>query len=444
MRFLITGLMMSILALGTAFASDGGKGEVTGLPLYEGPIYRSLDSKVEDIAIDPQFHAFQHRGVDEVGFSPLTLEDFRMPTPGRAEMMFNWERMTYPENSKVVWHDAVNNFTVSAFFFTRDMVRDHIQTLIDASYVCDPNIVQQMIDYYAEVTPQSGEAISWVWFSIDDKGESHDMTDPMGNRYFERYLANFKDKFYLEFGLPKAQRIVDKNVNDFLYNYQRRGKFDCGPELHYKKCGDANCDGKCATCTAKCDVKDCVTCREKKVGVGDEALYCNDYTYHGFNLDLNENYVFYPRKAVIEDITYDHVARAYRWKFAWRFNDCEIDFLRQMCQYGEVFDISLVLSDPTWYAHAKVDARLKRSILASMDPTAWGNVWPASKLPLDMSCCTCGLPTCDGNCTINTPVDWDFSRPAENVPTTPSNEAPPKTYEPPQKDKETDVVPGKG
>lgn len=443
MRFLVTGLMMTILALGTAFASDGAKSEVTGLPLYEGPMYRSLDSKTEDIAIDPQFHAFHHRGVDEVGFSPLTLEDFRLPVPGRVQKEFNWERLTYPDNSRVVWHDDCNKYTVSAFFFTRDMVRDHIQTLIDAYYVCDPDVVQQMIDYYAEVTPQSGEAISWVWFSVDE--DKHDITDLGPNRYFERYLANFKDKFYLEFGLPKAQSIVDDNVHEFLYNYQRRGKFVCGPELHYRACGDENCDGGCAKCTATCKEKECNVCREKKVGKGDEALYCQDYKYHGFSLDLNENYVYYPRKVVIEDITYDHVARAYRWKFAWRFNDCEINFLREMCHYGEAFDISLVLSDPTWYAHAKVDARLKRNILASMDPTAWGNVWPASNLPMDMSCCPCGLPTCDGNCSQRELVDWDFSRPAPpNVPETPANNNPPTKYEPPQKDKETDVVPGKG
>ena len=62
---------------------------------------------------------------------------------------------------------------MSAFFFTRDMVRDHIQRLIDEYYICEPDLLQQVIDYYAEVTPQCGEVISWVWFAVDNNKQHH-------------------------------------------------------------------------------------------------------------------------------------------------------------------------------------------------------------------------------------------------------------------------------
>ena len=109
---------------------------------------------------------------------------------------------------------------------------------VDENYVCDPQIAQQVIDYYAEVTPQCGEAISWVWFSIDGPEV---MKGGRENRYFGNYLSNFKDKFYLEFGLPKVQSKVDKADYEFLHQYEKRGKFECGPGFI----------GKCAASAAR-------------------------------------------------------------------------------------------------------------------------------------------------------------------------------------------------
>ena len=107
-------------------------------------------------------------------------------------------------------------------------------------------------------------------------------------------------------------------------------------------------------------------------GRRDKALYCTDYKYHGFNIDMNSHYLYYPRKVVIEDVTYDPLAQAYRWKFAWRFNDCEMDWLKQMCQYGQCAQFALVLSDPTWYGYAVLDGCLKRDLLAVDGPQHLG------------------------------------------------------------------------
>ena len=85
MRYLLAGLMMSMLACGVVYAQDEAatedegavdtRYEVTGIPLYQGPEYDSLDVTAADIEnVLPEFHSFQHRPVDEVGFSPLTLE----------------------------------------------------------------------------------------------------------------------------------------------------------------------------------------------------------------------------------------------------------------------------------------------------------------------------------------------------------------------------------
>jgi hypothetical protein len=433
MRYLLVGLMMGLLAWGAAYAADeqaatdegqaavAGKADVTGIPLYMGPEYRSVDSHQDDITKGLDFHSFQHRPVDEVGYSPLTLEDFRYPVPGRTHK--EWSQMTwyYPEHSRVVWHDADHGFTVTAFFFTRDMVRDHIQRLIDEYYVCEPDLVQQMIDYYAEVTPQCGEAISWVWFRVDDKG--HPYIDQRPNRYFENYLYNFKDKFYLEFGLPKAQAEVDEAVSEFLYQYRERGAHQCGPEFApcvttCDKCAAeaGKCQG-CGTCGVpapekceKCPDFNC-DCPEPYNKPHDQQLICSDFGYKGFTLDVNDHYVYYPRKVVIEDLTYDQVAEAYRWKFAWRFNDCEVCWLQDMCKLGTKVDMALVLTDPTWYAHAELAKPLQRDIMASVDPTTWGNVWPAGKLPYDTECCECLMPDCPGNCTPENPVGWEYKEP---------------------------------
>jgi hypothetical protein len=375
------------------------KFDVSGLPVYHGPLYRSLDSQPLDITKGKQFHSFHHRPVDEVGYSPLTLDDFRFPVVKRTMKEFDLEREYYPKHSKMVWNDFCHGYTVTAFFFTRDMVRDHIQRLIDEYYICDPAILQQTIDYYAEVTPQCGEAISWVWFSVDDS--KHPYADKRENRYFMRYLANFKDKFYLQFGDTNAQDMVDNKVHKFLYQYQKRGKHQCGPD--FKPIDGCTCE--------TCKEEVCSCCPLGYSEPHDCQLLCQDFDYRGFTLDPNQHYLYYPRKVVIEDITYDGVAQAYRWKFAWRFDNCEQDFLAQMCHYGMNNDFALVLSDPTWYGYAKLEKNLTRDILASVDPQTWGNVWPAGKIPIDMENCPCLYPYCDGNCQPEPEVGWEMKAP---------------------------------
>ena len=76
MRYLLAGLMMSLLACGVVYAQDEAatedegavdtRYEVTGIPLYQGPEYDSLDSTAIDIEnVLPEFHSFQHRPVDD-------------------------------------------------------------------------------------------------------------------------------------------------------------------------------------------------------------------------------------------------------------------------------------------------------------------------------------------------------------------------------------------
>jgi len=345
------------------------------------------------------------------------------------------ERLALPKDSVMVWKDDCHKFTVTAYFFTRDMVRDHIQRIFDEYYVCDPQIAQQVIDYYAEVTPQCGEAISWVWFSIDGPEV---MKGGRENRYFGNYLSNFKDKFYLEFGLPKVQEKVDKADYAFLHQYEKRGKFECGPGFKPLACqlanGCAECQQQpCPTCVQggpDCAGNQvCTTCPTPINKLHDKQLICKDFSYKGFGFDPNAHYLYYPKKAVIEDITFDPVARAYRWKFAWRFNDCELDFLRAMCGYGQNTEMALVISDPTWFAHQNIDNKLKRRILASADPTSWGNVWPAGNLPFDNSCCPCQLPNCPGNCQPKAPLGWGLAAPTPVV-ETPVEETPTPEYVP--------------
>lgn len=480
MRCLLVGLMMGLLVWGLAFAADepagqdeqaqvaateqapveqpASKSDVTGLPLYQGPEYSAIQSQKADLNNDPAYHPFAHRPVEQIGYSPLTLEDFRFPVAKRTQKEFSFERMYYPEHAVQVWRDRCYGYTVTAFFFTRDMVRDHIQRLVDEYYICEPDLLQQVIDYYAEVTPQCGEVINWVWFAVDNNNQHH-YADRTENRYFTSYLSNFKDKFYLEFGLPNAQEKVDAEARDFLYQYQRRGKHVCSPEFKEIDCScdkcaekgpDCNdCSGcdKCATtkdCN-KCAAK-CTDCPEQYTKAGDKAPNCTDMTYHKFNLDLNAHYLYYPRKVVIEDVVYDDAAQAYRWKFAWRFNDCEVDWLRQMCKYGEKTEFALVLSDPHWYGYKQLDHRLKRDLLASMDPETWGNVWPAGNMPFDMKCCPCPLPNCPGNCEAVVPVGFKTPETLPEPEVIPEPPAEPEApyFPPPEEKEEVITVPGKG
>jgi hypothetical protein len=148
---------------------------------------------------------------------------------------------------------------------------------------------------------------------------------------------------------------------------------------------------------------------------------------------------------VIEDITFDPLAQAYRWKFAWRFTDCEVDWLRQMCAYGQFVEMRMVLTDPHWNMVQEVPKTIKRDVLAAMDPATWGNIWPAGNLPFDMEGCDCPLPVCDGNCTVPVPVGWDYQEPPviETPPMLPPP-PPPDMPEPEPEPEPIPVVPGHG
>jgi len=100
--------MVGLLAWGTAFAEEAtdegqqaapvaaevgqpAKAGPSGIPLYDGPSYSNIDSTQGDVNNIPrEFHAFQHRPVDEVGYSPLTLEDFRFPVRAARSASSCW------------------------------------------------------------------------------------------------------------------------------------------------------------------------------------------------------------------------------------------------------------------------------------------------------------------------------------------------------------------
>jgi hypothetical protein len=100
-----------------------------------------------------------------------------------------------------------------------------------------------------------------------------------------------------------------------------------------------------------------------------------------------------------------------------------------------------------WYGYAPLDHRLKRDLLAAMDPQTWGNVWPASNIPYDMSCCPCQLPSCAGNCAPMAPVGWQQPEPTpEPAIAEPEPQPEPETpyFPPPEEKHEVITVPGKG
>jgi hypothetical protein len=419
MRYVLIGLMMScvfgVMAVSQASAEDL-RNEVTGVPIYHGPSYTSLDVTRADIEnLPPEYHSFHQLPVEEVGYSPLTLADFRYPVVRRTARQFEWERIGFPEHSTQVWESGRHGYEITAYFFTRDMIRDHIQRLIDEYYICEDDIIQQMIDYYAEVTPQAGEAITWVWFRVSQ--DSHDYFERAENRYFESYLDNFEDKFFLEFGVPKVQDMLDEDVHEFLYQYRDRGKYACSPDIRQRVCNEdcTDCEIEKPEAPEVPDDAEGPQCFQGSSAVCDEGLWSEDYSYHGYHYDHNKHYAYYPNKVILEDMTYDHLAQAYRWKFAWRFTDCEVDLLNELCRLNENIEMALLVSDPHWYSRNVLDRKMVRNILASVDPQTWGNVWHAGDLPVGTECVNCWLPSCDGNCFELEAVGWEYIEPEPEI-----------------------------
>lgn len=129
----------------------------------------------------------------------LSVFDFYQPIGSRTAKSyknalehFNGQRFTLYQNKNL-------GYQINGYLYTREMVVDHIQALIDEYNVAEPDVVQRLIDRYAYYTPEEGQILVFTYFEAPH----------MQNRFYKDLLDTWRHHVYFEFGVQQIQNRIE-------------------------------------------------------------------------------------------------------------------------------------------------------------------------------------------------------------------------------------------
>jgi len=243
----------------------------------------------------------------------LTADDLRPPVPSRTMLSMDKFLSCYPGQRMTLFRDCEFGYELTAYVLTRKLVKEHIQKVIDQYNITDPDAVENLINSYLDMTPQEREVLVFLFFTAPN----------ISNRYFINHLRGLEDTVYLEYGSPRVQKHVLK-----------------------------------ARQAMKKERRDYPTKDEMVYDEGTRPLF----------LDLDEDYLYYPEKVVLEDQGWDSMNKAYRWSFAFNFTDEDIARIEELILNDIDVEFSLVLTDPEFFKYTGVRPHMKYQILRLVDP----------------------------------------------------------------------------
>ena len=243
----------------------------------------------------------------------LTVGDFRPAIPSRTRYSYDLSLSRYPGQRMLLYWDKKFEYKVYSYVYTRQMIVDHIQTTIDKYALSDPGQIEDLINYYLDVTPQEREAIAVIYFEAPG----------ISNRYYVNRFNDFESSIYLEYAAQKVQKHV-------LRAREQMAK----------------------------ERRDYPTKEEMTYGEGKEPLF----------LDLDADYMYYPEKVMLEDQTWDPMNNAYRWVIAFKFGDEDVARLEEFVLNGINVTFSLVLSRPEMFEYKALPRLQQYQILRMVDP----------------------------------------------------------------------------
>jgi hypothetical protein len=219
----------------------------------------------------------------------------------------------YPGQKMVLFQDKQFGYKLYAYVLTRKLVVEHIQKVIDQFQISDPAQIDNLINRYVDYTPQDREVLVLLFYTAPN----------IANRFYVNHLEGLEQTVYLEYGSQKVEKHVVK-ARELMANEHR--VIPSEEELVYEQ--------------------------------GLRPLY----------LDLEKDYLYYPEKVVLEDQGWDTLSKAYRWAFAFHFNDQDIARIEEFMLNGITIDFSLVLTDPEFFAYRSIRPHMRYQILNLTDP----------------------------------------------------------------------------
>ncbi len=244
------------------------------------------------------------------GFKP---EDFRPAIPSRAKLSYDWSLSRYPGQRMHLYWDKKLGYFVYSYVITRDLVKSQIQKVIDAQGITDPQRIQEVINYYLDITPDEREAIFVLYFKAPS----------ISNRYFVNELADFENSIYLEYGSKKLEKHVEWARKQME---KERREYPTKEELIYEG--------------------------------GIRPLF----------VDVEGDYLYYPERFVLKDQEWDPLVNGYRWVIAYRFNDEDIARIEELLLNEIPVNFSLVISEPTMFEYKELPKLHQYQILRMIDP----------------------------------------------------------------------------
>jgi len=243
----------------------------------------------------------------------LSAEDFRPAIPSRTRYSYDLSLSRYPGQRMLLYWDKKFGYEIYSYVFTRQMIKDHIQTTIDKFAISDPDEIENLINYYLDVTPQEREAITVLYFEAPK----------ISNRYFVNEFIDFEKNIHLEYGAPAAQWHVLKARKAMA---KERRDYPTKEEMAYEG--------------------------------GKHALF----------LDMDADYLYYPKKTLLEDQSWDPMNNAYRWVIAFSFGDEDVARLEEFILNHIDVTFSLVLSRPEMFEYKALPKLQQYQILKMVDP----------------------------------------------------------------------------
>ena len=130
----------------------------------------------------------------------LKVEDFRPAIPSRTMLSTDWSLSRYPGQKMLLFEDKMFGYKIYSYVLTRELVKDHIQAVIDEFNIFDRDNIEDMINYYLDITPQEREVLVVLLYTAPN----------ISNRYYINHLSNLDQKVYLEYGVKPIQKHVLK------------------------------------------------------------------------------------------------------------------------------------------------------------------------------------------------------------------------------------------
>lgn len=241
----------------------------------------------------------------------LTVDDFYAPIPSQtrgsykeALNHFRGQRFNLVENNNM-------GYTIYAYLYTREMVKDHIQALLDEFNVGDYERVQTLIDHYSYYTPEEGQILVFTYFEAPH----------IENRYYKDLLDDWPNYVSLEVGVQQIQNVIERQ-RDVLEHY--------GPEP-----------------------------------LGEES-YFNGGTYPiEFSYDEDWIWTISPEWGPIE---YRFIPNAYECRFEFWFSRYDIQAIEDLIDNGIMPTFRLVSSKHNLYGSKSFNNRMVSWIVRTIDP----------------------------------------------------------------------------